>query len=272
MPKPAHKPLAGAAATVARPAPPSGVLERGICILECFTPQRLRLHLRELADLTGLDKATLLRLLGVLVRARLMHRFDDGRYALGSNLLHMGMLYRATFDVGTRLQPALQAIVQHTGETVAFYVRSANDRVCLYRENSPREVRHHVEVGNRIALADGGASAHVLLAYTGGTSRLSDDVRTHGFAMTRAERVPEMASVAVPVFEGDASFLGALVVIGLASRHSATAQVQALDAARRELLAAGFATQPPAQGTPELAPAPAPTASPPAAPRRVHRR
>ena len=223
------------------------MLERGIRVLECFTPQRLRLHLRELADLTGLDKATLLRLLGVLVRARLVHRFDDGRYALGSSLLHMGMLYRATFDVGSRLQPALQAIVRHTGETVAFYVRSGDDRVCLYRENSPREVRHHVEVGNRIALADGGASAHVLLAYTGGQTRLGEDVRTHGFAMTRAERVPEMASVAVPVFEGDGSFLGALVVIGLASRHSATAQLQAVDAARHELHSAGFATtQPPA--------------------------
>ncbi len=225
--------------------PPSGVLERGICILESFNEDRLRLPLRDLAALTGLDKATLLRLLGVLLRARLVQRDDSGQYAPGPALLHMGMLYRRTFDLGSRLQPVLREVMQQTGETVAFYVRSGDERVCLYRENSANEVRHHVEVGNRIKLLAGGSSAHVLQAYTGGRTPQQAGIERDGYAITRGERVAQMASVALPVFEGDGSFLGALVVIGLAPRQSATAQRQAVSVARRALAAQGFASRPP---------------------------
>lgn len=226
------------------PKPPSGVLERGLSVLQSFREDRLRLGLRELAEATGLDKATLLRLLGVLVRARMVHRFDNGQYAPGPALLHMGMLYRSTFDLGQRLQPALQAVMRETGETVAFYIRSGDDRVCLYRENTAKEVRHHVEVGTRIPLADGGSSAHVLLAFTGGHTPLQAEIDAHGRAMTRAERVDEMASVALPVFEADGTFLGAMVVIGLASRHDAAAQQRAAAVVREQLALQGFRSAP----------------------------
>jgi DNA-binding IclR family transcriptional regulator len=228
----------------AAPKPPAGVLERGIAILECFNDQRLRLSLRELAELTGLDKATLLRLLGVLARARMVHRFDSGSYAMGPALLHMGMLYRSTFDLGTRMQPVLQSTMRETGETVAFYVRSGGERVCLFRENTAKEVRHHVEVGTRLSLDAGGSSAHVLKAYTGGDSPQAAAIHARGFAMTRSERVAEMASVALPVFESDGTFLGALVVLGLASRHSEAAQLKAVEIVRRELRSQGFRTEP----------------------------
>jgi DNA-binding IclR family transcriptional regulator len=236
---------ATAAPTVTPPTPPSGVLERGIAILECFSEERLRLQLRELAQLTGLDKATLLRLAGVLVKTRLLHRFDNGSYAPGPALLHMGMLYRRTFDMGSRLQPVLQAVMQQTGETVAFFVRSGDERVCLYRENSSHEVRHHVEVGARVKLDAGGSSAHVLKVFTGGKTPQAEQILRHGFAITREERLPQMASVALPVFDGDGGFLGALVVIGLASRQSATAQRKAVQIARHELQLQGFASRPP---------------------------
>lgn len=231
--------------TAATPTPPSGVLERGLAVLECFTEERLRLPLREIAEITGLDKATLLRLLGVLVRARMVHRFDDSSYSPGPALLHMGMLYRRTFDLGSRLQQVLREVMMATGETVAFYVRSGDERVCLYRENSANEVRHHVEVGTRIKLAAGGSSAHVLKVYTGGQTPQAQHIRTEGFALTRSERIDQMASVAVPVFESDGSFLGALVVIGLAPRQSTTAQRKAVQAARRALSAQGFAFRAP---------------------------
>lgn len=229
----------------AAPTPPSGVLERGIAILECFSEERLRLTLREFAELTGLDKATLLRLLGVLVRARMVHRIESASYALGPALLHMGMLYRSTFDLGNRLQPVLHKVMQQTGETVAFYVRTGDERVCLYRENTSKELRHHVEVGTRLRLADGGSSAHVLNAFTGGKTPQAIDIYDKGFAITRSERVPEMASVALPVFESDGNFLGALVVIGLASRQSVEAQRKAVEIVRSELAQQGFATRPP---------------------------
>lgn len=225
--------------------PPVGVLERGLSILECFREDRLKLALRDLAVLTGLDKATLLRLLAVLVKSRMLVRFEDGRYSPGPAPLHLGMLYRSAFDIGSRLQPAMQRIMEQTGETVAFYVRSGDERLCLYRANSANEVRHHVEIGKRITLRDGGSSAHVLRAFTDGRGAEDERIRRDGFMITREERVSQMASVAVPVFDGDGTFLGALVVIGLASRQSASAQRRAADIARRELAEQGFSCHAP---------------------------
>lgn len=249
MPRPAAKPLpeidAPEAAADDAVRPPAGVLERGIAILESFRQDRLRLSLRELAEHTGLDKATLLRLLGVLTRARMVQRLESGQYAPGPALLHLGMLYRSTFDLGERLQPVLREVMRKTGETVAFYVRSGDERVCLYRENSHREVRHHVEPGTRLPLAAGGSSAHILLYFTGGTTRRAKQIQQHGYVSTRAERVPEMTSIAVPVFEGEHGFLGSFVIMGLASRQSEEAQMKGLEEARRQLAQQGFSTTPP---------------------------
>lgn len=242
---PDHDP-ADAGSGDAAPRPPSGVLERGIAILEAFRQDRLRLSLRELAELTGLDKATLLRLLAVLMRSRMVQRLDSGQYAPGPALLHLGMLYRNTFDLGERLQPVLRELMRHTGETVAFYVRSGEERVCLYRENSLKEVRHHVEPGTRLPLASGGASAHVLLYFTGGATPHRAQLEQHGYVITRSERIAEMASIAVPVFESERGFLGSLVIMGLASRQSVEAQHKGLELGRRLLEQQGFSSAPPA--------------------------
>ena len=237
-------------AQAAPPKPPVGVLERGIAVLECFSADRLRLTLREFAELTGLDKATLLRMLGVLANARMVQRFESGEYTPGPALLHLGMLYRSSVDLGTRLQPVLRAVMQETGETVAFYVRSGSERVCLYREHTLSEMRPHVEPGTRLPLAAGGASAHILLYFTGGKTARADHIAEHGYVITRAERVPEMASIAVPVFDGDGSFAGSLVVMGLASRHSHKAQLAALGVVREQLALQGFSALPPPGWTP----------------------
>lgn len=216
------------------PSPPVGVLERGISILECFSESQLRLNLNDLAKKTGLNKATLLRLLNVLIQARMIYRDESGLYSPGASLLHMGMLYRSTFNLGERIQPVLLNVMQKTGETVAFYVRNGDDRICLYRENTIKELRHHVEAGTRIPLKDGGSSAHILKAYTGDDSALSQSIRSKGFAITRSERISGMASVALPVFEVG-NFLGAIVVIGLASRYNIEAQKKAIDLVQKEL-------------------------------------
>ncbi len=233
------------AVPAAAPTPPIGVLERGLAILECFQESRLRLTLRDFAELTGLDKATLLRLLAVLVNARYVQRSDTGQYTPGPAALHLGMLYRSSVDLGTRLQPVLRAVMERTGETVAFYVRSGDERVCLYREHTQSEMRPHVEPGTRLPLAAGGASAHILLYFTGGKTAQAAHIGKHGYVITRAERVAEMASIALPVFDGDGSFAGSMVVMGLASRHSREAQLAALDVMREQLALQGFSARPP---------------------------
>jgi DNA-binding IclR family transcriptional regulator len=226
------------------PSPPTGVLARGLIILECFAEDRLRLQLRELADMTGLDKATLLRLLGTFMEYGYVQRGSDGRYSPGHNLLRLGALYRATFDMGQRIQPVLRAIVAETHESVAFYIREGEQRVCLFRENVSRDVRYVFEVGTRVPLVDGGSASHVLRAFTDGSSPRSAEVLESGYTITRAERSPELTSVSVPVSEPHGPLLGAIQITGILSRQTEEQQIRAAAAAVRQLKAHGFASRP----------------------------
>ena len=77
---------------------------------------------------------------------------------------------------------------------------------------------------------------------------LTSATKSNGIAITMPywdERVAEMASVALPVFDGDGAFLGALVVIGLASRHGVAAQRKAADIVRQQLALQGFTSKAP---------------------------
>lgn len=229
---------------VSAPKPPVGVLARGLVILECFSEQNLHLHLRELAAMTGLDKATLSRLLGTFVEYGYVQRGLDGRYAPGHKLLRLGALYRTTFDLGQRLQPVLRKIMEQTRESVAFYIREGDQRVCLYRENVSRDVRYVFEVGTRVPLVDGGSASHVLRAYTDQSSPITDEVLAKGYAITRAERSPELTSVSVPISELGGALLGAIQITGILNRQSTEDQIQAAGIAVRLLEEHGFSSRP----------------------------
>lgn len=71
----------------------------------------------------------------------------------------------------------------------------------------------HLEEG-AVQTLDRGATAHVLMAYTGGCSPLHAEVRARGLALSMGERDPEIAAVAAPVFGEAGRLLGALALSG----------------------------------------------------------
>jgi DNA-binding IclR family transcriptional regulator len=235
-----------AAGEAPRSAPPSAVLERGLLVLSCFTKAHPRLHLRELAALSGLDKATLLRILGTYAAHGFVRRQEDGRYAPGPASLRLAALYHATTDLVGRLMPVLQAVAERLEESAAFYERDGADRVCLCRVNAQRALRHQVEPGERLPLAAGGAAAHVLQAYTGDASPMTEKVLAQGYLSTAGHRDPDLASIALPAFETDGRFLGALVVSGPITRQTEGGFAQARAIATELMRKQGFLPEPPA--------------------------
>ena len=59
----------------------------------------------------------------------------------------------------------LEELVARTGETAAFYVRRGEQRLCLYRVDSPHLLRMHVRVGDALPLDNSGI-AQVLRAFS----------------------------------------------------------------------------------------------------------
>jgi DNA-binding IclR family transcriptional regulator len=201
-------------------------VERALAMLDAFAPDKRALSLTELAQATQLYKSTVLRLAGSLQRFGYLVRHEDGRFALGPTAGKLGAAYRAGLDLADIIRPELQRLVTATGETASFYIRDGNERVCLYRQNSPHEARHHLDEGARLPMR-AGASARVLAAFTGVGAAA---VRKAGYAISVGERDAQLAAVAVPVFDDVNKLIGALAISGLISRFNESARRRALKA------------------------------------------
>ena len=138
-------------------------VERGLTILSAFQEGAQDLSLAEISRRTGLYKSTILRIAASLEARRFLARGTDGVFRLGPELWRLGSLYRRSFDLGEYVRPVLRSLVAETRETASFYVRDGDQRICLYRMNSPRAARHHLDEGVRLPL-DRGAAGRVLLA------------------------------------------------------------------------------------------------------------
>ena len=196
-------------------------VERALAILEAFAQGGPRLPLAELARRTGLYRSTILRLAASLERFGYLHRDGDGQFRLGPTLWRLGVLYQNAFNLADYVRPVLRQVVDEVGETAAFYIREGDRRICLYRVNSERTVRSHLEEGADLPL-DRGASARVLVAFTGGKGDLYERIRSRGSYVSLGERDPEAAAVAVPVL-GAGSLVGALGVTGPRNRFDRAA-------------------------------------------------
>lgn len=194
-------------------------VERALGLLECFSQETPTLSLAELAAQTGLYKSTILRLASSLERFHYLVRNRDGRFAVGHAAWRLGQLYRHHLDFEPYIRPELLALAKATGETASYYVREANLRVCLYRENSERAARHHLEEGTRLPLGVGATGA-LLKAYTEPENADGAAVRHCGYAVSLGERDPDIASIAVPLIDKTGTVHGALSVSGIITRFT----------------------------------------------------
>lgn len=192
-------------------------VERAMSILSAFSSQRRRMNLAELAEETGLHKSTVLRQATSMQLYGFLSRDADGRYGIGASVWRLGLLFRQDYQNGVSIRPVLRDLVDRTGETASFYVRAGEDRVCLYRENSPNLIRYHLEEGMRLPM-DRGSVAMVLRRCAGEQVPESVAFTKAGSVNMAGGRNPNISSVATPVFSSDGQLLGALAVSGLRTR------------------------------------------------------
>ncbi|WP_176086473.1 IclR family transcriptional regulator [Martelella sp. HB161492] len=195
-------------------------VERALAILDCFSQTPGPLPLAHLSRETGLYKSTILRLIVSLERFGHIERDDTGRYRLGSTVWRLGAQYRAGFSLGDALRNALEDLVEQTSETASFYVRQGDTRICLYRVEPARAIRHSVAEGVQLPI-NRGASGKVLQAWNDDLPAEFEEIRRAGYATSHGERNGEVAAVAAPVFDTAGDLRGAVTVSGLVTRFDA---------------------------------------------------
>lgn len=226
-------------------APPTGVLDRGLHLMNCFSLERPRLQLREISARSGLDKATTLRALKTLVAYGYLERSEDGYYWPGPATLRFAAIFRSTSNVVTRLERTVEKIALLTGQAAAFFIRSGDQRVCLIRDRQKRDFRYFVDVGASVPMSAGGAAAHVLAAYSDFAldSEKIEFVRSHNYYISRGEKNEHLVSAAVPVFEADGEFIGAAAITALRSTVADEDIFECIEVVRREIALVMLSTE-----------------------------
>jgi len=186
-------------------------LDRALSLLGAFSTANPTPTLTEIAEHARIYKSTVLRMLASLQHAYLVHRRSDGRYALGAEVARLHSVYVGSFSMETVVVPVLQKLVDDTQESASYYVPRGDQRLCLFRVDSPRPVRDHRRAGELLPI-DRGAGGRVLLAYSGARGALYDRIRREGAAVLSGDRTPEVAGIAAPVFGPGGALDGALTL------------------------------------------------------------
>ena len=199
----------------------SGVesVERALRLLEAFNMGDNGLALKELAQRTGLDKATILRLSVSLEKFGYLTRDYDGIFHLGASLGHRSSVYRDNLQLGNIIRPALVELVEKTNETAAFHVLRGNSSVVLYCENSKRRMRYHIDEGE-INPLNLGSSGKVLEAFVNPKTSQSKIIQDQGYYISHGERDPDIAGITVPILGRDSELIGVISLSGLISRFT----------------------------------------------------
>jgi DNA-binding IclR family transcriptional regulator len=198
-----------------RPTKGVAAVNRALAVLDSFSAGAKSLTLGEIAARTHLHKSTILRLIDSLRNFGCLIQLADGSYRLGPTLFHLGYLYHHSFQIEDHVMPALRHLARETEESASFYIREGDKRICLFRVDSPRSLRDHVQVGDIMPLARAGATGRVLLAFSRkAPSNVKLPISTVGALSS------ETAGLSIPIFGRDDTLLGALTLSGPKTRFT----------------------------------------------------
>ena len=129
-------------------------LARGLALLRAVADAEAPLSNRDLAERSGIPKATVSRLTATLQSAGLLCLSPDERFALGPAALYLGNAYLRGFDFRQQARMHLAELAEAAGANVQLGVRDGLDMVIIDTVR-PRSalILSRMEVGSRMSIA-----------------------------------------------------------------------------------------------------------------------
>jgi IclR family transcriptional regulator, pca regulon regulatory protein len=124
-------------------------LERGLAILECFTPDRPVLGIAELADELGMSRSTTHRYAITLVALGYLEQGARRKYRLGLRVVDLGMSTLNSTSLGEHARPHLEELRKRSFHTIAIAVLDGAEIV--YVDVLPAERRGESPIGPGLA-------------------------------------------------------------------------------------------------------------------------
>ncbi|KHL19401.1 UNVERIFIED_CONTAM: transcriptional regulator [Mumia flava] len=212
-------------------------VQRALEILNLLDEERPQITIRDIVDNTGLAKTTAIRLAQTLVNAGLLWGTESG-FMAGPGLWRWAHLAKNAWELPPEIRRMMTDMAREHQETVNLYIRRDIHRLCIASAQSPRTLRHVINVGDEFPLWTG-ASAKVLLhgAPEGLLARVVagaprgrvdlDDLRRQvaevadvGYAVSHGERESGVSAVAVPLKDDGGRVVAALSMSGATHRFT----------------------------------------------------
>ena len=220
-----------------------GTVSKALELLNLFTRARPLIGLSDMARMAGVNKATCHRLLSELAEHGLVEQIGTGReYRLGPAVLRLASLREAQVPMRDAAMPILQDLAQETGETTHLSILVRAELHPLAFAYAPTHVTKVTMEDTEILPFHATSSGLAVLAFqpeafrdavlsaplTKLTAATETDVSVlrqrlgkiaaSGLAESAGGYEPEVASMAVPLFDALGRCSGALSVAALASR------------------------------------------------------
>ncbi|WP_420100355.1 IclR family transcriptional regulator domain-containing protein [Corynebacterium sp.] len=225
---------------------------RGLAVIRCFDGEHSRLSLAQVAERTGLARATARRFLHTLVSLDYANT-DGNEFWLTSRVLELGHSYLSSLSLPDIGQPRLEALSRRINESSSMSVLEGPDVVYVSRVPVRRIMAVSITIGTRfpayatsmgrVLLADlapselddylAGVSLEPLTARTCTSTRQLraelQTVRDQGWSLVDQELEVGLRSVAAPVHGADGRAVAAVNV-------STRTEVYGLDELHRDIV------------------------------------
>ncbi len=134
-------------------------LARGLALLREVGHGAYPLSNRELADKTGIPKATVSRLAATLVSAGYLRQHPHSeRFSLGPGVVDLNNAYLRNFDLRGHARPHLAVLADFAGVTVHLCVQDGLDMLIVESVRPQTAVLlSHMDVGSRMTIATSAA-------------------------------------------------------------------------------------------------------------------
>ncbi|WIM67183.1 IclR family transcriptional regulator [Corynebacterium breve] len=232
-------------------------LSRGLAVIRTFDRQHPRQTLAQVAEATGLARATARRFLHTLV-AEGYADTDGSEFWLTPSVLELGYAYMSSLGLPAIAQPHLEKLSRTIDESCSLSLLDGHDVVYVGRVPVRKIMTVNITIGTRFP-AHAASMGRVLLAYLPpaeldeyfATSRrkaltprtivdevelraVFEQIRKDGWAVVDQELEPGLRSLAAPVFNGDNEVVAAVNISTQAAVHE---QDELFDTFLPELLA-----------------------------------
>lgn len=208
-------------------------LIRGLAVIECFDEEHTRMSITDVAQRTGLERATARRCLLTLVH--LGYATYDGKFfELTPRVLKLGHSYLGATPLPRLIQPFLEELSHQTSESTSAAVLEGTEILYVARASTRRVMSINLAPGARLpayctsmgrtllaALPPEEAQAILersdRIAYTPHTKADMPSITTElavvaaqGFAVIDQELEIGLCSIAVPIFNAMGRVVGAI--------------------------------------------------------------